>query len=75
MCTHADHVAMGGPEHSFYPIILRISTDSLSAHPLDTHSLMLPGAPGGSEAQFRAAAVKTDLTSQPSVPCVIEHEK
>lgn len=43
MCMHADHMAIGGPEHSFYPI--RISTDSLSTHPLDTHSLMPPRVP------------------------------
>lgn len=38
MCMLTIHIALGDPDYSFYPIIIKTSSDNPSAQPQDTPS-------------------------------------
>lgn len=71
---HTHHIAMGGPDYSVYPAILRISTDSPSTHPLDTQALRPPGALAAIGTTQQVQRKQTSLLS-PLSPCLSEHKK
>lgn len=73
MCMLTIHIAWGDPDYSFYPIIIKTSSDNPSAQPQDTPS------PDGtlstvSYAQPRSSYVKQTSCLTPPSPCLTERE-